>query len=68
MASLRQELSKTQENSVKFEIGNQRLTNEIEMMKTSNRRLQVEADTARKDYNLQLQMLSNLQEIQVCFA
>lgn len=68
MASLRQELSKTQENSVKFEIGNQRLTNEIEMMKTSNRRLQVEADTARKDYNLQLQMLSNLQEIQVRFA
>jgi len=50
---------------VKFDVANQQAKNEVEMLKAVNRRLQVEADTAKKDYNLQLQMLSNLQSIQV---
>ena len=50
---------------MKSEVSNQQLRGEVELLKTSNRRLQVEADAARKDYNLQLQMLANLQDIQV---
>ncbi|KAF6028882.1 TPR [Bugula neritina] len=62
--NLRADLSRAQESSVKFDVANQQAKNEVEMLKAVNRRLQVEADTAKKDYNLQLQMLSNLQSIQ----
>ena len=50
---------------MRYEVANQQLKGEQEMLQTANRRLQVEADIAKKDYNLQLQMLSNLQTIQV---
>ena len=65
MTSLRQDIARTQETSVRYEVANQQLKGEQEMLQTANRRLQVEADIAKKDYNLQLQMLSNLQTIQV---
>lgn len=65
VSSLKQELSGSQQSSIKSEASNQQLRTEVELLKTSCRRAQLEADTAKKDCNLQLQMLSNLQDIQV---
>lgn len=49
---------------MKSEAANQQLRNEVELMRTVQRRLQTEADSAKSDSSLQLQMLSNLQRIQ----
>lgn len=65
VTNLRQNLSQTQEGAIKADAMNQQIRNENEILRNTNRRLQMETDTARKDYNLQLQMLSNLQSIQV---
>lgn len=53
------------EDKIRVEAANQQLRNEVDILKTSNRRLQSDVDTAKYDSNLQLQMLTNLQNIQV---
>ncbi|XP_067928913.1 nucleoprotein TPR-like [Watersipora subatra] len=63
-ASLRQDVARVQQSSIKYEVANSELRNEIELLKVAKRRLEVDADAAKKDYNLQMHVLANLQTIQ----